>query len=112
MVDFRWHRNNVRSPHWYLLPIETRLIELPLNLIQAGWKLILDIAENKIENENENENGNGNGNKNRNFNNLTDLTGKTENIITDLEKEKTVFDPSISSEKEKKKEEEDIEEEL
>ena len=81
---------------------------MPLNLIQAGWKLILDIAENKIENEN----GNGNGNKNRNFNSLTDLTGKTENIITDLEKEKTVFDPSISSEKEKKKEEEDIEEEL
>ena len=106
MVDFRWHRNNVRSPHWYLLPIETRLIELPLNLIQAGWKLILDISENKSENEN------GNGNKNRNFNNLTDLTGKTENIITNHEREKTVFNPPLSSEKEKKKEEEDIEEEL
>ena len=82
---------------------------MPLNLIQAGWKLILDISENK----NENENGNSDGNKNRNSNNLTDLKGKIENIITDLEKEKKVLDPPISTEKEKKKEEEDdIEEEL
>ena len=102
IVDFRWHRNNVPSPHWYLLPAERRLIELPLNLIQAGWKIAVNASGNKNENKDENENEN---------RIPTDMIIKIDNT-NEIQKDKVVIDSFISRENEEKKEEDDEDEEL
>ena len=52
IVDFRWHRNNVPSPHWYVLPVEERQKELSADLQQAGWNLLsIDTLENNSKND-------------------------------------------------------------
>jgi hypothetical protein len=45
VIDFRWHKSGISSPHWRrLTPMEQKSCTLPAALVEKGWTVQHDVG--------------------------------------------------------------------